>query len=119
MLAFNGDYDRDFTEARLAEVRAMLDSPGQFGTGRVTRPVTVAEGYDAWSGDYDQPGNQLIDIEQPVIQEIVSRLQPGTALDAACGTGRHAEYLASLGHAVTGVDASPGMLAVARAKTPG
>lgn len=33
MLAFNGGYDREFTEARLAEVRAMLDSPGQFGDG--------------------------------------------------------------------------------------
>lgn len=119
MLAFNGDYDRDFTQARLAEVRAMLDSPGQFGTGRVTRPITVAEGYDAWADNYDHPGNQLIDIEQPVVREIVSQLPAGTALDAACGTGRHARYLASLGHTVTGVDSSPGMLAVARAKAPG
>ena len=34
----------------------------------------------------------------------------------ACGTGRHAERLAALGHRVIGVDASPAMLDVARAK---
>jgi ubiquinone/menaquinone biosynthesis C-methylase UbiE len=119
MLAFNGGYDREFTQARLAEVRAMLDSPGQFGDGQVIRPVSAAEGYDIWAERYDQPGNALIDIEQPVVQAIVGQFPPGTALDAACGTGRHSQYLASLGHAVTGVDASRRMLAAARAKVPG
>ena len=42
----------------------------------------------------------------------------GVALDAACGTGRHAAYLAQLGHQVIGVDSSPEMLAVAREKLP-
>jgi len=119
MLAFNGGYDRDFTEARLAEVRAMLDSPDQFGDGQVIRPVSAAEGYDLWAERYDQPGNALIDIEQPVVQAIVGQFPPSTVLDAACGTGRHSQYLASLGHAVTGVDASERMLATARAKVPG
>lgn len=45
--AFNGEYDRDFTEARLAEIRALLDSADQLGDGVATRPVTTAEGYDA------------------------------------------------------------------------
>jgi hypothetical protein len=31
--AFAGEYDRDFTEARLAEVRALLDSADQLGGG--------------------------------------------------------------------------------------
>ena len=119
MLAFNGEYDSDFTEARLAEVRAMLDSAGQFGSARTTRPITAAEGYDVWAGGYDQPGNPLIDLEQPAVREILNQFPPGSALDAACGTGRHADYLASLGHEVTGVDASARMLATARAKVPG
>jgi SAM-dependent methyltransferase len=54
-----------------------------------------------------------------VVWEILDGLPTGTALDAACGTGRHAEYLASLGHTVIGVDSSPEMLAIARAKVPG
>lgn len=40
-------------------------------------------------------------------------------LDAACGTGRHAERLHRRGHAVVGVDRSPAMLALAKAKLPG
>lgn len=117
--AFAGHYDREFTEARLAEVRGLLRSADWFGDGADTRPVTAGEGYRAWAGTYDQPGNGLIDLEQPVVRDILDGLPRGTALDAACGTGRHAEYLASLGHEVIGVDASAEMLAVARAKVPG
>jgi ubiquinone/menaquinone biosynthesis C-methylase UbiE len=45
-------------------------------------------------------------------------LPAGPALDAACGTGRHARHLAELGHTVLGVDASAGMLAAARTNVP-
>jgi ubiquinone/menaquinone biosynthesis C-methylase UbiE len=117
--AFNGEYDRDFTEARLAEIRTLLDSADQLGAGAMTRPITTVEGYRPWAGRYDQPGNRLIDLEQPVVREILNDLPCGTAVDAACGTGRHAEYLAALGHTVIGVDSSPDMLAVAKAKIPG
>jgi ubiquinone/menaquinone biosynthesis C-methylase UbiE len=117
--AFNGEYGQDFTEARLAEIRTLLDSADQLGAAAVTRPITTVEGYRAWAGRYDQPGNGLIDLEQPVVREILDSLPRGTALDAACGTGRHAAYLAALGHAVIGVDSSPDMLAVAEAKIPG
>jgi ubiquinone/menaquinone biosynthesis C-methylase UbiE len=116
--AFTGAYDRDFTEARLSEIRALLDSADQLGEGTWTRPITVAEGYRAWAGFYDQPGNGLIDAEQPVVWKILDGLPRGRALDAACGTGRHAQYLASLGYSVIGVDSSPDMLAVAKAKLP-
>ena len=39
-------------------------------------------------------------------------------LDAGCGTGRMARYLADRGLSVTGVDLSPGMLAMARRDHP-
>jgi len=117
--AFAGEYDREFTQARLAEVRRLLDSADQLGGGAAVRPIPIVEGYRAWADAYDQPGNQLIDLEQPIVWEILDGLPTGTALDAACGTGRHAEHLAALGHAVIGVDISPEMLTVARAKVPG
>jgi ubiquinone/menaquinone biosynthesis C-methylase UbiE len=60
----------------------------------------------------------LLEIEQPIVREILDGLPVGVALDAACGTGRHTAYLASLGHEVIGVDTSPEMLAHAREKVP-
>ena len=114
--AFAGEYGRDFTEARLAETRALLDSVEQLGDGGTADPMSIADAYRAWAQFYDEPGNQLIDLEQPIVRQILDGLPLGTALDAACGTGRHAAYLASLGHQVIGVDTSPDMLAVARPK---
>jgi len=116
--AYNGEYDREFTEARIAEIRAMLDCASEFGDGATVRPITETEGYDAWAGYYDGP-NDLIDLEEPIIRPIIDRLPIGPALDAACGTGRHAAYLAAKGHSVIGVDGSAKMLAVAKARVPG
>jgi SAM-dependent methyltransferase len=116
--AFAGEYDREFTEARLAEIRALLDSADQLGQGGTAGPIATADGYDGWAEYYDQPGNAMIDREQPIVREILDGLPVGVALDAACGTGRHTAYLAALGHTVIGVDSSPGMLAKARLKVP-
>jgi len=88
------------------------------GDGIEARPITTREGYDRSAPFYDEPGNQLLDIEQPVVREILDSLSSGVALDAACGTGRHTAYLASLGHKVIGVDTSPEMLERARDKVP-
>jgi SAM-dependent methyltransferase len=49
---------------------------------------------------------------------MIDRAAPGRALDAACGTGRHAQYLRARGHRVLGVDGSAGMLERARARLP-
>ncbi len=116
--AFAGEYDREFTLARLAEIRALLDSADQLGAGGTAEPIATADAYDGWAPSYDQPGNAMIDREQPIVHEILAGLPVGVALDAACGTGRHTAYLASLGHEVIAVDSSPGMLAAARARVP-
>jgi ubiquinone/menaquinone biosynthesis C-methylase UbiE len=116
--AFAGEYDRDFTTARLAEVRALLDSADELGEGAAVDPISTEEGYRSWAEFYDEPGNQLVDLEQPVVREILDGLPRGVALDAACGTGRHSAYLASLGHTVIGVDSSAAMLERAREKVP-
>lgn len=116
--AFAGEYGRDFTEARLAEIRDLLDALAELGAGADTAEMATADGYQNWAESYDAPGNQLIDLEQPIVREILDGLPPGIALDAACGTGRHSEYLNALGHEVVGVDTSPEMLAKARAKVP-
>ncbi len=116
--AFSGAYGRDFTDARFREIQALLDAAEELGGGVEARPISTREGYDQWAPWYDEPGNQLLDIEQPIVRAILDGLPVGVALDAACGTGRHSAHLASLGHEVIGVDTSPEMLARARDKVP-
>jgi ubiquinone/menaquinone biosynthesis C-methylase UbiE len=116
--AFSGAYDREFTLARFDEIRELLKSPDAFGTGIEARPISTRDGYDSWAAWYDEQPNQLLEIEQPIVRDILDGLPIGVALDAACGTGRHSAYLASVGHTVIGVDSSPGMLAHAREKVP-
>jgi len=77
----------------------------------------VEEGYTKWSQIYDGP-NPAIEGEEPVVHSILAELPVGDALDAACGTGRHAAHLATLGHRVIGVDGTDAMLAVALQKLP-
>lgn len=115
---FAGHYDRAFTLARLAETRALLDMAQRLGDGATAESMPTQDGYREWAPFYDSPGNQLIDIEAPIVQEILTTLPVGVALDAACGTGRHAAFLADLGHRVVGVDSSDEMLAMARSKMP-
>lgn len=51
----------------------------------------------------------------PWIQKWAHLIAPeGTVLDVACGAGRHMQFLAERGHAVTGVDRSPEALEAAR-----
>jgi ubiquinone/menaquinone biosynthesis C-methylase UbiE len=77
----------------------------------------VGDGYTRWAPQYDGP-NPAIATETPIVDQMLQALPRGRALDAACGTGRHAATLAALGHDVVGVDANDAMLAVARAKVP-
>jgi ubiquinone/menaquinone biosynthesis C-methylase UbiE len=78
----------------------------------------VRSGYARWAGSYDVARNPLIHIEEPAVHGLIDPLPLGTALDAACGTGRHTRYLRGRGHRVIGVDATPEMLAVARQAVP-
>ncbi|PZF80081.1 class I SAM-dependent methyltransferase [Jiangella anatolica] len=116
--AFAGRHDEEFVAARLAEIRSLLDRADELGPGGPAAELTAAEAYESWAPAYDRPGNQLLDIEGPIVRSLLDELPTGVAVDAACGTGRHASYLAERGFSVVGVDVSPEMLAVARSKVP-
>jgi ubiquinone/menaquinone biosynthesis C-methylase UbiE len=105
-------------ELRLAEVGRLLADEA-FAPAELTTETGTREGYEAWSQRYDEPGNPIIAIEEPAVWSLVDQLPPGRALDAACGTGRHAVHLAAAGHDVIGVDLTPEMLARAHQKLPG
>ncbi|MDP4500421.1 class I SAM-dependent DNA methyltransferase [Nonomuraea turcica] len=111
--------DAAFVEQRIAEIRRLTaDRDLALSAGAVVGRATTVEGYAQWADQYDSEVNPLIVAEEPRVQHILSTLPPGRALDAACGTGRHAAFLAGLGHEVVGVDSSAEMLALAKAKTP-
>ena len=129
--------------ARLGEVRAILDGDGDgdadadgdgdgAGEGDVDGGREHARepgdlivesdpraGYAIWAASYDEPGNPIVALEQPVVWELIDRLPPQRALDAACGTGRHSVRLNALGHQVEGIDLTPEMLVTARVNVPG
>src|SRR5215212_3822849 len=115
---FAGEHDAGATSARLGEVAHLLTIASRLGSGASTPVADTQSGYAAWAPSYDEPGNQLLDIEGPIVRRILDDLPAGTAVDAACGTGRHTLHLVTRGHQVIGVDNSPDMLTVARAKLP-
>ncbi|TYB47293.1 methyltransferase domain-containing protein [Nonomuraea sp. PA05] len=117
MRSFTGEHDRAFVEARLAEIRKFLDDDSLAGAAVEVARVDTVPGYRIWSRTYDGP-NAAFDLDEPFIREIVGALPAGDALDAACGTGRLAAYLAGRGHRVHGVDSSPDMLERARSRVP-
>jgi ubiquinone/menaquinone biosynthesis C-methylase UbiE len=104
---------------RVDEIRRILagfdDFPNSLRIPLVRHDVD--DGYTRWAPMYDGP-NPAIAVEEPIVHELLAAIPPGDALDAACGTGRHAAHLAALGHRVIGVDATEAMLAIAREKVP-
>jgi SAM-dependent methyltransferase len=107
----------DDADRRLEEVRHLLDDEAFSGT-EPTSEADPRTGYRSWSERYDEPGNPIIAIEEPVVWSLLDCLEPGVALDAACGTGRHSRHLADLGHEVVGVDLTMEMLGRARRQVP-
>lgn len=104
---------------RMDEIREVVRTWDEFPNNIEIEVVEhdVDSGYTAWAPNYDGP-NPALETEQPVVHEMLMGLERGRALDAGCGTGRHAGFLASEGFDVVGVDATEAMLAVARDKHP-
>jgi len=82
------------------------------------RPDVVA-GYDAWR--FGSAGGRYVDeLERGKVLELLRAVpRDAPVLDMPCGTGRLLPHLIGAGFSrVTGADASPGMLAAARASAP-
>jgi ubiquinone/menaquinone biosynthesis C-methylase UbiE len=103
-------------EARMTDLQRLVAEPPSL---RFAAPeLEVVDGYERWAPSYDATPNPLIALEEPVVHALIDSVPPGVALDAACGTGRHARRLQARGHRVIGVDASPAMLERARRTVP-
>jgi SAM-dependent methyltransferase len=116
---FIGEYDRDFVEERIAEVRELLADESLAEAAVSVERVGTVDGYRVWSATYDDGHNTAFDFDEPIVKEIIDAVPAGVAVDAACGTGRFSALLAARGHRVIGVDSSPDMLARAAVNVPG
>jgi ubiquinone/menaquinone biosynthesis C-methylase UbiE len=112
--------DEAFIDQRLAEVAQILAARDDRELAGRTHPqqTDVHTAYQLWAPTYDTDPNPLLDIEQGAVWPLLDRFPPGRAVDAGCGTGRHAGFLAARGHAVIGVDTAPAMLQAARRNVP-
>lgn len=104
-------------EQRLREVSGVL-ADDSYGAREATSEGDVQAAYGSWAETYDEADNPIIALEQPVVWSLLARIPPGRALDAACGTGRHARELVRLGHEVVGIDITPEMLRRAEENVP-
>ena len=86
---------------------------------RPHHPITNRDGYDLWSPDYDAYPNPTVATDERHFPIQWSHWRGRKLLEVGCGTGRHTARLLAQGNTVTGIDLSPGMLAVARRKLAG
>jgi SAM-dependent methyltransferase len=107
----------DAARARLAEIRRVLEDDA-FSVEEPVDEADIRAGYCAWAESYDESSNPMVALEEPVVATLLDSLPSGRALDAACGTGRHARLLVDRDHDVLGVDLSAEMLGRAAVKVP-
>mgnify|MGYP005818770715 FL=1 len=79
---------------------------------------TVINAYDAIAQTYTEAYEENDDMDSKYLEEFVSRLCGLKVLDMGCGTGGNTRYLVDRGLDVTGIDASEGMLNVAKKMFP-
>ena len=108
---------QEFVDARLREMRQLLAEVED--RSKTVTELDAARGYATLAGAYDSGPSEVMVAEEPVVYDILDGIPAGSALDAACGTGRQTAALVGRGHHTIGVDQSAAMLEHARKKVPG
>lgn len=105
------DLGGGFVEARLAEVRRIVDAIDDDMPLIEVGDISLREGYAIWASSYDGEENPLFRPDEIGVRPLLDALPVGRVADVASGTGRHAAYLAERGHEVVAFDVSAEMLA--------
>jgi ubiquinone/menaquinone biosynthesis C-methylase UbiE len=75
---------------------------------------SVADAYDRWAETYDTDVNRTRDLDAVVVRQAAPNLANLDIVELGPGTGKNTTWFAERARRVIGLDASPGMLAVAR-----
>jgi malonyl-CoA O-methyltransferase len=75
---------------------------------------SVASAYDRWAATYDTDENRTRDLDAVVVRKSVPNLAGRDVLELGPGTGKNTRWIAARARSVIGLDASGGMLALAR-----
>lgn len=79
--------------------------------------IDTTRGYDRWSASYDAMDNPLVAMSRVAMRGWLAQLSGRRVLELGCGTGRNAGAILAAGaRSYEGLDASEGMLRVARAR---
>jgi SAM-dependent methyltransferase len=104
------DVGGGFVEARLAEVRRIVDAIDEETPLLDIGDISLRGGYAIWAASDDGENNPLFGHDQAAVRPLLDALAVGRIADVASGTGRHAAYLAARGHDVVAFDLSAEML---------
>jgi cytosine/adenosine deaminase-related metal-dependent hydrolase/SAM-dependent methyltransferase len=79
--------------------------------------ISSLDGYRAWARSYDTEPNPMLCLEKRFLKSLLPRVRGLDVLDLGCGTARWMSTLAEeQPRSLLGVDSSPEMLAIAKAK---
>ena len=79
-------------------------------------PASVEAVYDRWAATYDTDRNPTRDLDASVVRLKAPDFNDCDVLELGPGTGKNTTWLAKRARSVVGLDASAGMLAIARAR---
>jgi predicted TPR repeat methyltransferase len=79
----------------------------------------VEKAYDQWAGSYDDVVNPTRDLDGKALRAMLDAYAFENVLELGCGTGKNTAWLAGKATALTAVDLSAEMIAIAKRKNTG